>query len=276
MRARLLVRWTIGDVSLCGFEALRLSVHGAWRLFGNAARYVVCVNTVAATRAAEALGDVPAPLEWRAVGRNDIPTFLRHHIDEGFAEGVAWKFAPLSLDTGLPELALDNDCVLWSMPDAIIHWVRERDVCVIAEDVRPCYGQFAHLCGDTALNSGIRATPGRFDLGGRLRAVLHETPIMLRSELGEQGLQVAALRRSTGLLVVRLDEVSVCSPFSPHQSAPGICGVHFVGLNSHGLPWRYFDRPATECVREHWVKWRDDIAAYVGARPAWAYTTARS
>jgi hypothetical protein len=73
-----------------------------------------------------------------------------------------------------------------------------------------------------------------------------------------------------------VDEVSICSPFPPHQAAPGVCGAHFVGLNSHGLPWQYFDRPATECTREHWLRWRDEIAACVGARRAWAYTTARN
>jgi hypothetical protein len=265
MRPRLIARWTVGHVSPFGFETLRLSIHGAWRLFGSAARYVVCVNTVPAALARQRLGDVPAPLEWHAVSREHMPDFLRGHVDGGFAEGVAWKFAPLCLDADLPELALDNDCILWAMPDAIVQWLEEPKVCVIAEDVRCGFGQFAHFCGDEPRNSGIRATPGRFDLGERLRAVLRDHPVALRSELDEQGLQVAAVSRGNAPLVVRVDEVSICSPFPPHCPDLGACGAHFVGLNAHELPWKYYDRPATQCVREHWLRLRDDVADRVGA-----------
>jgi hypothetical protein len=43
---RLVVRWTIGNVRMQGFEALRLSVACAMHLFGPGAKYVVCVNTL--------------------------------------------------------------------------------------------------------------------------------------------------------------------------------------------------------------------------------------
>lgn len=54
------MRWTIGDVSERGFEALRLSLLGAIGVFGVDARYAVCVNTAGARRARAATGDVPA------------------------------------------------------------------------------------------------------------------------------------------------------------------------------------------------------------------------
>lgn len=40
------IRWTIGDVHPLGVEALRLSIWGAWKLFGPAAKYAVCANSV--------------------------------------------------------------------------------------------------------------------------------------------------------------------------------------------------------------------------------------
>jgi hypothetical protein len=40
------VRWTIGDVSPQGFEALRLSVLGARKVFGPRASYAICMNSV--------------------------------------------------------------------------------------------------------------------------------------------------------------------------------------------------------------------------------------
>ena len=35
------VRWTIGDVSDAGFEALRYSIWSMWKLFGDNAKYAV-------------------------------------------------------------------------------------------------------------------------------------------------------------------------------------------------------------------------------------------
>jgi hypothetical protein len=49
--------WTIGDVSPAGFEALRLSVHGARRLFGPQTEYVVCVNGLAPHEARRRTGE---------------------------------------------------------------------------------------------------------------------------------------------------------------------------------------------------------------------------
>jgi hypothetical protein len=47
MGAAIGVRWTIGDASVCGYEALRLSIWGACSLFGADAAYTVSVNRIA-------------------------------------------------------------------------------------------------------------------------------------------------------------------------------------------------------------------------------------
>src|SRR5689334_23702036 len=81
-------------------------------------------------------GDLPADVEWRIVTRNDIPPFIRSHLDSALAEGVGWKFAPLQLTADRPELALDNDCILWELPGALRRWQRGDRTPVMAEDVR--------------------------------------------------------------------------------------------------------------------------------------------
>jgi hypothetical protein len=125
-------------------------------------------------------------------------------------------------------------------------------VTVMAEDVRPCFGQFAPLCGPEPRNSGIRGIPPGFDLEGALREILNESPIVLSSELDEQGLQAAALNRKSAMLVVTVDEVTICSPFPPHVPYLGRCGAHFVGLNAKHLPWEFEDKPAVEYITENW------------------------
>lgn len=247
------IRWTIGNVSNEGFEALRLSIWGAWRIFGAQAEYAVCFNTVALNRAQDLTGPLPEAVMW-IDATSCVPDWLKPHLDPGMAEGVGWKFAPLRLFPDRYELALDNDCILWALPRALqqtlMHGASPR--CVIAADVRAWFGQFADLCGTQPCNSGIRGTPAEFDLEAAISSILAQRQSILRSEGDEQGLQVAALKCHSEPLVVCTDEVSICSPFPPHAAHLGRCGAHFVGLNAHRLPWAYYGRPASEVRREHW------------------------
>lgn len=186
------------------------------------------------------------------------------------AEGVGWKFAPLRLSDDRPELALDNDCILWELPAALQRWLSgpattaTARATAMAEDVRACFGQFASRCGDRPMNSGIRAVPAGFDLERRLRAVLADVPVIMTSELDEQGLQVAALSLDHPPDLVSIDEVSICSPIPPHLPHLGRCGAHFVGLNARSLPWSYEGRPAVAHIQDHWHRWRDTVAHRVG------------
>lgn len=139
---KLTVRWTIGDVHRRGFQALRLSLLGAGQIFGNSAAYTVCVNSIAADEAASRVGPLPQRVDWCAVSRDDLPGFIGRQLGEGMAEGVAWKFAPVRLDQTTHELALDNDCILWALPDALRQWLTSDRSVVMAEvmlllDVEP-------------------------------------------------------------------------------------------------------------------------------------------
>src|SRR5690606_14117503 len=116
------IRWTIGDVSEQGFEALQCSIWGAWNAFGPDTAYAVCVNTVSLDRARALTGAVPEAVRWHWVAR-DLPAFLVDHVDAAMAEGVAWKITPLRMFPDRYEISLDNDCILWDVPDAIRSWL---------------------------------------------------------------------------------------------------------------------------------------------------------
>ena len=259
------VRWTIGDVSERGFEALRLSIWGAWKVFGPAASYAVCFNSIPLDRARAQTGEVPADVVWHDATA-DFPAFLRRHFDAGLAEGVAWKFAPLRFFPDRYELSLDNDCILWDMPAAIHRWLEGGDpgTFVLAEDARAMFGQFARFCGPEPRNLGIRGLPPGFDLERAVKDLLAEHPVRLESELDEQGLQVALLSRAGPLHVVSIDEVTICSPFPPHRPYLGRCGAHFVGLNARHFPWQLNGRYAEEHIRENWESHRATLYARVG------------
>lgn len=259
------VRWTIGDVNLNGFESLRLSLWGAYHVFGPEATFLVCVNTIPVETAQERAGDVPPGVVWRA-NNAELPAFMRPHLNEEMSEGTAWKFSPLRAFPDRYELALDNDCILWQMPQGIRRWLEAEhpEQCLIAADVWRCLGQFEDLCGPEPRNSGIRGLPPGFDYGAALQDVLRERPVTMVSELDEQGLQVAALYRRGNPYVVTADEVTICSPFPPHLPHLGTCGAHFVGLNAKQLPWDLEGRPATDYLDEHWRRQREEIKTRVG------------
>ncbi|HEV7390882.1 MAG TPA: hypothetical protein VGO08_04505 [Burkholderiales bacterium] len=261
------VRWTIGDVSEQGFEALMLSIHGAWTIFGPETSYTVCVNTIPLDAARELVGDVPEGITWHASRADELPGIIRQHVDGNMSEGVSWKFAPLQLFPDRHELALDNDLIMWEMPEAVRVWLETDDPqqSLVAEDVRTCFGQFRQFCGPDPRNLGIRGLPPGFDLEQALREILRRHPVRLTSELDEQGLQCAALSLFKPPLFVSTDDVTICSPFPPHFKSLGTCGAHFAGLNVRHSPWQVDGRPATECIREHWASHRPAIYKHVGA-----------
>jgi hypothetical protein len=265
------IRWTVGNVSARGFEALQLSIWGAWRIFGSEAAYCVCVNTIGLDRARAMTGELPLPITWRDTTM-EIPSVVREHMDAGMAEGCGWKLAPLRLFPSCYELSLDNDCILWDLPEALRVWLsgEQPGRCVMAQDVKACFGQFSGQCGGKALNAGIRGLPPSFNLDDALGIALRRRQaelgesVMLSSELDEQGLQTAALSLRGEPLVVTLEEVTVCSPFWPHLPHLGRCGAHFVGLNAPHIAWRYYDRPADEWMTEHWEKHKPVLCERVG------------
>jgi hypothetical protein len=257
------IRWTIGDDADEGFEALRLSLWGAERVFPADAAFHVCVNSLPVDEAKRLTGAVPERVQWRLIERR-VPPVLEPFLDGAMSEGTAWKFIPLLLEPGVRELAIDNDVILWDLPDAIRDWMADPGGRLIAADVAPAHGQFAAQCGPEPRNSGLRGTPAHFDYEGAIRTVLAENPVKLESELDEQGLQIAAVSRGDRPYVVLVEDVAICSPFPPHLPEPGRCGAHFVGLNTRNLPWEFHGRPAREVRLEHWRRHRPELYRRVG------------
>jgi hypothetical protein len=259
------VRWTIGDVNAAGFEALRLSVYGVIRLFGADAEYRVYVNTIPVSEARRRTGAIPNVLQW-CQAEYEVANVLRPFLGNGMAEGVAWKLMPIRAFAGQCELSLDNDVILWGIPPAIQTWLGSADpqASLIAADISPGHGKFSALCGLEPRNSGIRGLGPEMNFEAAIERVLRLNPVSLDSELDEQGLQVAALTLEGRPFVVDAADVTICSPFYPHNPDLGRFGAHFVGLNTRTLPWRYYDRPATEVRLEHWLAHRSELYSRVG------------
>ena len=268
---RLAVRWTIGNVRDRGYEMLRLSMSCAFRLFGPLACYLVCVNSISVAEAQERTGHLPFTPEWRQVTRADVPPVLRAHVDGSLMEGMGWKLVPLRTWPDRYELALDNDCILWNLPEGMGRWLESPDGFLFAEDAERSLGSFDALCPPGAFNAGIRGLPPGQDLSESLDTVLAERSALVApnqarvvAEIDEQGLQAAAMLRMQPLFLVRKDEVSLCSPFWPRSPELGSCGAHFLGMNAPHIPFDYYGRPADQWLDEHWQRHRPALYARAG------------
>jgi hypothetical protein len=199
-----------------------------------------------------------------------MPSLLRAHVDTALCEGTGWKFAPLRIDEERYELALDNDCILWKLPDAVRHWLASERGGVLAQDVSRCLGSFDAICPPGAYNSGIRGLAPELNWEAALESTLAEArsrsgeQLQLLTELDEQGLQSAAMFRCGPLYLVSTREVSICSPFWPRSAEFGTCGAHFVGMNARHTAWNYYDRPADLWLDEHWARSRPLLYAIAG------------
>jgi hypothetical protein len=257
------LRWTIGNVAPRGFEALRLSLLGAFKVFGPTAAYVVYVNTLSVAEAKQRTGPLRARLEARVEWRDAssaMPGWLSARFaNTSIAEGTGWKLAPVRAFTDRFELALDNDVVLWAMPPACRTWLSGgASGALVSEDVASCFGGFAEYAGEHPVNLGLRGLAPGVEFEQHLRDVLTESGRSIVDSNDEQGLQLAALRRRGEPERVTLKDVTICSPFPPHVPHLGECGAHFVGLNTH-LPWNYYDRPADSVRAEHWDSVVDEL-----------------
>jgi hypothetical protein len=180
----------VADIGPRAKPSRRLHAHcptrngSLWRLLGSEPDYVICVNTIPLPLPQERTGRLSNAITWRDVTA-EFPTFPQPYFDAHKAEGVGWKFAPLRLSPACLERALDNDCILWELPSAVLSWLQTPGSFLFAEDVRACLGQFANICGLALRNSGIRGLLPGFDLGHAMIDVLGEHRFTLRSELDE-------------------------------------------------------------------------------------------
>ena len=135
-------------------------------MFGREAGYVICVNSVPLELAKGRTGELPEGVSWREVGRDEVPGWLEARLDPEMAEGVGWKLVPAQVWPERWEIALDNDCIVWAMPEGMLEFLERRDRTLMAEDADRCLGQFDALAPAGRINSGIRGVAAGVWAGG--------------------------------------------------------------------------------------------------------------
>jgi hypothetical protein len=219
------VRWNVGEARPRAYESLRLSILGAWRLFGPRAAYAVCVNTLSTAEVRRRVGPVPAAVAWVDTTRGWARSFAFAHTGPGRAQNAAWELVPPRLFIDRFEITLDGDVILWEMPSALDAWLAEGSSrsTLLAESHTPSYGAFAGMSGARACSTAIRGVPPGFDLVPAWKGVLRDRPAFLSTAADVQGLQVAAHVRGGDVRQVSVEDIAF------HPPALGRCGVRFAG-----------------------------------------------
>lgn len=199
----LVIRWQIGAFGPVSQRALNLSITLARRMFSNA-RLVVTHQ-----------GEVTR-----------LPGVEYYSQDSAlYSHG---RFLPARYDATAHELWMENDHILWDIPEGIHRWLNRTDATLAWIVDWDYYGNYAERVGD------FRACPGMFGLPpGKVMPMPPEEE--KGDDQAEQGFIAAWLRENGPHEIVTHDEVSAYMPnhdiLKHTHSKVGTCGVHLAGLN---------------------------------------------
>lgn len=222
-----LFRWTIGESTPDGREALRLSVASFLRFYD--ADVVICHNADP-----EPLGPPAGRLYDQRQKWDGVPA----------PAGVAWKLYPPRLAPGRHEVSIDNDVILADRVPQLDEFLK-ADCTLLLEGDSRTYGRFhRHVPPGYQVNSGVYGMPPGFDLDRFVKVYGGES--WEKNALGEhdksetfdeQGLVAFALLSHPRHVIIPSTSITNCE----HRLVPGR-GYHFIGLNRrayHG-PFRQF------------------------------------
>lgn len=164
MEDDLIIRWTFGEAigrptSLQGLDMLECSIRFAQSLIPNAKLYV-CYNSIRSDRLLSKLNKV-ADLGVSLIDQNDLnPEFTGVTGKNSF-----WKYIPGRIELNKFELFLDNDVIIWRVPELIKTWAESNSI-LISEDWNGShYGEFAgSIQTPDSYNAGIIGLPPGFEI----------------------------------------------------------------------------------------------------------------
>lgn len=218
--SKLVVRWQIGPFGEWSHRALALSITLMRRLLPEA-RLVVTHQ-----------GDI-----------RQAPDVEYHRQEPIYSHG---RFLPERFDPEAHELWLENDHILWTIPEGMRRWLRRDDATLVWMVDWDYYGGYAERVG------AFRACPGMFGLPPH--AVMPRPPIEENGDdQAEQGHVALWLKNHPPHEIVTHAEVSAYMPnhvlLGETHDYLGTHGVHLPGLN------RQWNGAGEELIQELERKW---------------------
>jgi len=232
-RIMAVARWTIGDASQAGYEALYLSIASFQHLYPDA-KIVICHN---------------CPINNLETIVARFPTAKFHDQSQYLQSrcppmGVAWKLYPPRLAPDDHEICIDNDVILLDRIPEIDTFL-QGDCTLLLEGSSRNYGRFeTYVPPGYCINSGVYGMPPKFNFqkyvnfySGDQWEVNAFGPHAASKTFDEQGLVAIALLSYRKFAIIKETSVTNCETHLIQGK-----GLHFVGVNRSQFhrPFRLF------------------------------------
>jgi hypothetical protein len=211
-----LVRWTIGNVDVGGWESLKKSIKILPRSYPEF-DLVLCHNNLTSDQINN-LTDM------------GIKTYkqTQNYLKVGSS---GWKLIPPRLRIESHELWLDNDVIIQKRLPSIDKWL-ESKTGIISHGLYGLYGKYKKFIKEGLnLNAGVFGLPAYFDFEQKINElynlVLESLP--LNMPFDEQGLVSTIISNIPGFIKIPKEEIIICERGSEVKLA--VAGMHFVGIN---------------------------------------------
>lgn len=224
-----IVKWTIGNTTKDGYEALLLSIESFLSFYEI--EVFICFNC----------------------SESQLPKALKKYTlinQKGYVKdrpspiGVAWKLYPPRLSIDNYEISVDNDLII-NEPIPAINDFLSSDKTLLLEDNARTYGRFEkHVPPGFKINSGLYGMPPGFNLDSYFKfyvGAAWEKNAFNRHDknetFDEQGLIALALLNHKQYLIIDGKTITNCENHLIQGK-----GHHFIGLNrkKYHAPYRLY------------------------------------
>lgn len=247
--SELTLRWTFGEnkerpTSLQAYDMLYASVLFAKRLFPGAS-FRLYLNNLSTYAKAQILRLFEHELEL---------VFVEKKEWEGIREKNSfWKYIPLRSDTQKYELLLDNDFIIWKIPQALINWYMSDKLLINSDWNGQHYGSI-QVETEKALNAGLLGYCPGFSFA------LPTIEEMSDYFLSEQGfISQVFTTNSRELLIIPREDIFQSNALdyidSPIENlVKRFLGGHFCGCSyAHYVHWdKYYKKQVWDLYYKSW------------------------
>lgn len=234
----LVIRWTIGEsnsfrIGLQALEMLDYSIKFSKLIFNNHynnANYYICYNNLN-KKVKREVGNIAKKNNINAIDVSEmLPIELRNQNEKN----SWWKFAPPRLDIKAYEIIMDNDVVIWALPDTLKNAIECKALVALEDGVGKFYSVFKdtidNIDKNLKINAGLLGNPPGFEIN--LTEVTQNPPTDYF--FSEQGYTALNFARYTGLkYLIPISEIQQLNAnrIDPIDLISNYKGGHFCGCS---------------------------------------------
>lgn len=256
---KLIIRWTLGEtnareLSSQALDMLNLSIKFGCLRFKELFReveFTICHNNLSESN----LRNLKEITKRNQITLIDVSDELPERLRNKNVKNSWWKYAPPRLDKKAYEVIMDNDLILWNIPQTLSRAIRQGSLVALTDPAGKFYGDYRmeveNVDSELSLNAGLIGLPPEFVINP-LEACKIPLKDFFHSEQGFTALKYAEYNGPKYL--IGLDEVhqTNVNPINSQELLSKYDGGHFCGC-SYGH-FDYWDRLYSSDLKNYYKK----------------------